>query len=162
MNQPCPSKTSTCHTHKEMGIRDIWLFFSLATLEIAKQWRNAFNILRENDYKVKILYSAISQFCVMAEGRHCWTCQNLNILPPLELLSGKGLEVSCKWKLLSCVRLFAIPWTIQSMEFSRPEWVAFPISRVSSQPRGRTPVSCIAGRFFTSWATKEAQEYWSE
>ena len=26
-----------------------------------------------------------------------------------------------KWKLLSYVRLFATPWTIQSMEFSRPE-----------------------------------------
>ena len=25
------------------------------------------------------------------------------------------------WKLLSCVRLFATPWTIQSMEVSRPE-----------------------------------------
>ena len=34
------------------------------------------------------------------------------------------------------------------------EWVAFPFSRVSSQPRDRTQVSCIAGRFFTSWATK--------
>ena len=30
------------------------------------------------------------------------------------------------------------------------EWVAFPFSRESSQPRARTPVSCIAGRFFTS------------
>ena len=27
-----------------------------------------------------------------------------------------------KWKLLSCVQLFATPWTIQSMEFSRPEY----------------------------------------
>ena len=42
------------------------------------------------------------------------------------------------------------------------EWVAFPFSRGSSQPRGRTQASCIAGRFFTSWATREAQEYWSE
>ena len=33
------------------------------------------------------------------------------------------------------------------------EWVAFPFSRGSSQPRDRTQVSCIAGRFFTSWAT---------
>ena len=30
------------------------------------------------------------------------------------------------------------------------EWVAFPFSRVSSQPRDQTQVSCIAGRFFTS------------
>ena len=41
------------------------------------------------------------------------------------------------------------------------EWVAFPFSRVSSQPRDQNQVSCIAGRFFTSWATREAQEYWS-
>ena len=36
------------------------------------------------------------------------------------------------------------------------EWVAFPFSRESSQPRNRTQVSRIAGRFFTSWATREA------
>ena len=41
------------------------------------------------------------------------------------------------------------------------EWVAFPFSRGSSQPRDRTQVSLIAGGFFTSWATEEAQEYWS-
>ena len=37
------------------------------------------------------------------------------------------------------------------------EWLAFPSSRGSSQPRNRTQVSCIAGRFFTSWASREAQ-----
>ena len=36
------------------------------------------------------------------------------------------------------------------------EWVAYPFSRGSSWPRNRTGVSCIAGRFFTSWATREA------
>ena len=36
------------------------------------------------------------------------------------------------------------------------EWVAYPFSRGSSQSRARTKVSYIAGRFFTSWATKEA------
>ena len=35
------------------------------------------------------------------------------------------------------------------------EWVDFPFSRESSQPRDRTQVSCIAGRFFTSWATRK-------
>ena len=37
------------------------------------------------------------------------------------------------------------------------EWVAMPSSRGSSQPRDQTQVSCIAGRFFTIWATREAQ-----
>ena len=36
------------------------------------------------------------------------------------------------------------------------EWVAFPFSWGSSQPRERTQVSHIAGGFFTSWATREA------
>ena len=36
------------------------------------------------------------------------------------------------------------------------EWVAMPFSRGSSQPRNRTQVSQITGRFFTVWATREA------
>ena len=37
-----------------------------------------------------------------------------------------------------------------------------PFSRTSSQGRDWTQVSHNAGRFFTSWATREAQEDWSE
>ena len=33
------------------------------------------------------------------------------------------------------------------------EWIAIPFSRGSSQSRNRTWVSCIAGRFFSVWAT---------
>ena len=40
-------------------------------------------------------------------------------------------------------------------------WVAISFSRGSSQPRDWTQVSHIAGRLFTLWATREAQEYWS-
>ena len=35
------------------------------------------------------------------------------------------------------------------------EWLAIPFPRGSSQPRDRTQVSCIAGEFFTIWATRE-------
>ena len=38
-----------------------------------------------------------------------------------------------------------------------PEGVAYPFSRGFSQPRKWTRVSCFAGGFFTSWATREAQ-----
>ena len=38
------------------------------------------------------------------------------------------------------------------------EWVAISFSRRSSQPRDWTQVSCIAGRFFTIWATREAPQ----
>ena len=37
------------------------------------------------------------------------------------------------------------------------EWVAVPFPRGSSQPKDWTQVSCIAGRFFISWATRKAQ-----
>ena len=56
-----------------------------------------------------------------------------------------------KWKSLSHVQLFVTPWTIQSMEFCRPEYFS----------RGSSQVSHIASTFFTTWATREAQEYWS-
>ena len=42
------------------------------------------------------------------------------------------------------------------------QWVAILFSRGSSQPRNWTQVSCIASGFFTSWVTREAQEYRSE
>ena len=38
------------------------------------------------------------------------------------------------------------------------EWVAIPFSRGSSLPRDWTQVSCIAGRLFTVWTTREALE----
>ena len=71
--------------------------------------------------------------------------------------------LSEKWKSLSCVWLFATPWTVHVILQARIlEWVAFfPFYRGSSQPRDQTQVSHIAGGFFTSWATKEAQEHWS-
>ena len=36
------------------------------------------------------------------------------------------------------------------------EWLVILFSKGSSQPRDRTQISCIAGRFFTVWATREA------
>ena len=85
-------------------------------------------------------------------------------------LWGKKIEASkaSMWKKgesgsLSCVQLFWDP-----MEYSPPgcsvygilqakilEQVSITFSRESSQPRDRTQVSCIAGRFYTIWATRE-------
>ena len=63
---------------------------------------------------------------------------------------------------LSRVWLFVTPWTIAhqaplSVEIlqARIKWVAMSSSRGSSQPRDWIQVSCIAGGFFTSWATRE-------
>ena len=85
----------------------------------------------------------------------------------ISLLS-KGLYHTMKMKVKvkfaqSCLTLCdPLDYTVHGILQARmPEWVAFPFSRGSSQPRDQTQVSHIAGRFFTSWATKEAQEYWS-
>ena len=73
------------------------------------------------------------------------------------------LLLSWKWKSLSRVWLFATPWTIVIgiLQARILEWVALPSSRGSSQPRNQTQVSRIAGGFFTIWANRETQEYWS-
>ena len=63
-----------------------------------------------------------------------------------------------KWKSLSHAQLLATPWTSPwtSLQARILGWVAVPFYRGSFQPRNRTQVSCIAGGFFTSWATREA------
>ena len=66
-----------------------------------------------------------------------------------------------KWKSLSHVQIFAThglysPWNSLGQNTG-----VFVFSRGSSQPRDQTQVSHIASGFFTSWATKEAQESWS-
>ena len=81
--------------------------------------------------------------------------------------SSRAVKVS-KWK------SFSLFDSLQPMDCSLPgstvhgilqarilEWVAIPFSRGYSQPKDQTQVSQIAGRFFTIWSTREAQEYWS-
>ena len=58
----------------------------------------------------------------------------------------------------SCPTFFdSIDYTVpRILEARILEWVAVAFSRVSSQSRAWTRVSCTAGRLFTIWATKEA------
>ena len=39
------------------------------------------------------------------------------------------------------------------------KWITIPFSRGSSPPRDQTQASCIAGRFFTIWATRECYRH---
>ena len=79
-----------------------------------------------------------------------------------------------KWKCysLSHVQFFVTPWTVThqtplSMEFPRQEyWSGLPFPSPGHLPNSGpywTQVSCIAGRFFTNWATREARSlpYWT-
>ena len=66
-------------------------------------------------------------------------------------------DLKVKMKSLSRVQLFVTPWTVAYTVSSAHgifqarilEWVVIYFSRRSSQPRDRTRVSLIAGRFFT-------------
>ena len=88
------------------------------------------------------------------------TLSSPNFFPSFSKGHGMWDFTSPKWKSLSRVRLFATPW-------NRP-WNS-PGQNIGmgshaflqgiSQPRDRTQVSRIAGRFFIRWATREAQEY---
>ena len=64
-------------------------------------------------------------------------------------LLGKGVKVKVAQ---SCLTLCnPMDYTVHGILQARiREWVAFPFSRGSSQPRNRTQVSRIAGGFFTS------------
>ena len=53
------------------------------------------------------------------------------------------------------------PLTIGILQGRILQGVAMSSSRVLSQARDQTQVSCIAGGFFTIWATKEAKKYGS-
>ena len=70
----------------------------------------------------------------------------------------------CCAESLSHVQLFAIPWSVAYqaplsrgiLQERKLECVAIPFSRRSSWPGDRSQVSCIAGRFFTVWATRKS------
>ena len=72
----------------------------------------------------------------------------------------KPVNARVKWKSVICVQLFATSWTIQSMEFSRPDyWSGEPFLSPGDLPNPgielRSPALQVDS-FFTSWATREA------
>ena len=74
-----------------------------------------------------------------------------------------GTKISESESFQSCPTLcHPMDYTVHGILQARKlEWVAFPFSRGSSQPRDCTQVSCAAGRFFTPglppnhWTTRE-------
>ena len=62
--------------------------------------------------------------------------------------SNPGLP-HCKWILYQ----LSHKWSPRILD-----WVAYPFSSRSPQPRNWTVVSCITGRFFTNWAIREVPQ----
>ena len=61
----------------------------------------------------KVVKMLSLMFCVFYHNRKVCAAVSYFLLPP---------TLNWKWKSLSHVRLFATPWTLNSMEFSRPEY----------------------------------------
>ena len=115
---------------------------------------------------MSLLFSTLSRFVIAFLPRSkclliSWLQSAYAVI--LELKKRKSVTTSTffllwkwKWKSLSHVQLFVTHGLHTVLGILRTiilEWVAFPFSRGSSQPRDWTQVSCVAGRFFTSWAT---------
>ena len=82
-------------------------------------------------------------------GRH------FSILKPIPWVCIKSLQscpALCDPMDLAC----QAPLSMGILQVRTLEWVAIPFSRESFLSRDQTKVSCIAGRFFTVWATREA------
>ena len=70
------------------------------------------------------------------------------------LLSGQYYHGKWEWKSVGVWLCDVVDYTAPGILLARIlEWVAVPFSQASSQPRDQTQVSCIAGRFFTNWAS---------
>ena len=90
----------------------------------------------------------------------CWDIAETNIVlqsnyPPVQNKVKVLIAQSC----LTLCNLIKCSWPGSSVHGNLQarilEWVAIFISRGSSWPRDWIRVSCIAGRFFTVWATRE-------
>ena len=71
----------------------------------------------------------------------------------LSLLQGIFPNQGLNPSLLNCMQIL-----YQLSQKGSPrilEWVAYPFSRGSSQPRNRTGVSCVADKLFTNWGMRE-------
>ena len=88
--------------------------------------------------------------CSLSIFFFCW------VVDPLKNLFLKW-KVKAKVAQSSLTLCDPIDYTVHGILQARIlEWVVFPFSRGSSQPGDQTQVSCTAGGFFTSWATRKA------
>ena len=104
------------------------------------------NLLSNSD--VKLLWQEklglASRLIIKLKDNAC-SCEQLKI--DSDCLHNESESESCS------VESDSMGYTVHGILQARIlEWVGFPFSRGSSQPRDRTQVSCIAGGYFTSWA----------
>ena len=92
------------------------------------------------------------------------TTAQVSTCPSVNFSNRKKKKSHWKWVLVAeLCPILATPWTVAyqaalSMEFSRQKsWSGCDLSLL--QGIFPTQVSCIAGKFFTIWATRESQSF---
>ena len=100
------------------------------------------------------------RYCCPVNKSHLTSCSLMDC-SALASLSFTISERLPEWVACSCPTLCdPMDYTVHGILQARIlEWIAVGFSRGSSQPRNQTQVSCIAGRFFTSWATRKLWVY---
>ena len=89
-----------------------------------------------------------SEFCCQMWSGHCLHTQYVTAYKVYQCVC------VCMCLVTQLCLTLCVPMEITQAKIL--EWVATPFSRGSSQFRDRTQVSCMAGGFFTSWATRKA------
>ena len=123
-------------------------------------WRFSFSISSSNEYSGLISLGLpglsslqskeVSRVLFRTTVQKCW------------FFCSQPSLCSCVWKSLSHIWLFATPWTIPSTEFSRPGVGCFSSLAQQTFPTQESNPGFLHYRwFFTSWTTRETQEYWS-
>ena len=121
------------------------LFMSFSTLRIPL-------FCPSTHWKVKVAQSCLT----LCDPMDClWNPPGQNTgVGSLSLLQGIFPTLGSNPGFLLCRQ---IPYQLSHKGSPRVlEWVAYPLSSGSSPPRSQTRVFCIAGRFLTNWAIREA------
>ena len=95
------------------------------------------------------------QFLIRLSLNHKFSFEAFIFVPFLKYVYSSLDMFMCVCESLRHVQLSVTPWTV-ALQARIVEWVAVSSSRGSSWPMDWTHVSCIASRFFTIWATREA------
>ena len=123
------------------------------------------SVIRDNNLKISGLYLCVcfyslkkcpwTKSSLMMERRKEWSASRNEIERKKESEVAQSCPTLCDT--MDCsLPDFSVHGIFQARIL---EWIAISFIRGSFQPRDRTQVSCIAGRCFTIWATREAQEW---
>ena len=90
-------------------------------------------------WKFSLLFCSLLKFDQCSRTKCHIKIQKLPTIYGIKFILTRHSPYLWKWKSLSRVQLFATPWTVRGILQARLlEWLAFPFSSGSSQPRNQT------------------------